>query len=169
MKALTAFLLASAVGLVLAAGSSLAATDSSSIEVSATTVDACEVTTLPLAFGLYDPSADKEAEGAVLATCSAGVEFWIGLGDGDQPVQIQNPVRRLWDPIADDYLFYELYQDSGRSVPWGDGGAAPGTDMGPLTGTGAQVTYPVYGRISAGQYSTPGDAYEDGVQVTLIW
>lgn len=168
MKSLTAVILASVIGLLLAAGSALAATDTSSILVTATTVDACVVATTPINFGPYDPATVTEAQGTVLVTCSADLPFQIGLGDGDQPVGIEPPVRRLWDPVKLDYLFYALFMDSARLTPWGDGGDAPGGHL-LSTGTGVEETYPVYGRIPAGQYATPGVDYEDGVQVTLVW
>ena len=65
---------------------------------------------------------------------------------------------------ASTFLTYDLYQDSGRTIRWGntatdglDGGVAPSRDPRPFT---------VYGRVAGGQDVAEG-AYQDTVVVTV--
>jgi spore coat protein U-like protein len=65
---------------------------------------------------------------------------------------------------ASTFLTYELYQDSGRTIRWGntaadgyDGGVAPSRDPRPFT---------VYGRVAGGQDVAEG-AFQDTVVVTV--
>jgi len=61
-------------------------------------------------------------------------------------------------------LEYNLYTDAGRTTVWGDGTASSVTAAG--TGSGAQQSLTVYGRIPASQ-SVPAGSYSDTVTATI--
>lgn len=64
------------------------------------------------------------------------------------------------------YVAYNLYQNSGRSLPWGDGDATGSVLSG--TGTGNNEEVIVYGRVPSQTTPSPG-TYTDTVQVTIAW
>lgn len=150
--------------LTLAATPAFAATETTTMAVSATVTEACQVSASSLAFGTYNPLAgDVDGEATISVTCTSGTSAWIGLGEGANPDDGSSPaapVRRMTDGTA--FLRYDLYSDSNRSTAWTDeqaGGVA-------FTGTGAAEEFTVYGTIPGGQ-SVPAGAYTDTVVVTV--
>ena len=91
--------------------------------------------------------------------CSQGTAYSIALNAGQNANGGQ---RRMINSGA--YVDYNLYQDSGRSQSWGDGGATGSV----LTGTGNNEEVIVYGRVPAQATPAPG-TYTDTVQVTIAW
>lgn len=129
-----------------------------SLSVSAEVLANCLIQTGNLNFGvigLLDHNID--AIGDVLVACTPGTSYSVGIGDG------------LWSPGAgqrrmsagDNFLAYELYQDTGRATPW--------TQASPLLGEGQgeEETYSVYGRIPP-QTAAVG-SYSDTVVVTITY
>jgi len=125
----------------------------------------CVVTTAPMDFGQYDPvsanaTAALDAQGTITVACTKGAVVNIGIDDGTSGTP---GVRRMAGG-ASTFLTYDLYQDSGRTIRWGntatdglDGGVAPSRDPRPFT---------VYGRVAGGQDVAEG-AYQDTVVVTV--
>lgn len=93
--------------------------------------------------------------------CSLGTAYSIALNGGQNATGGQ---RRMVNSGA--YVTYNLYQDSGRTQPWGDGGATGTVLSG--TGTGNSEEVVVYGRVPAQTTPSPG-TYSDTVQVTITW
>ncbi|WP_425048534.1 Csu type fimbrial protein [Pseudomonas sediminis] len=93
--------------------------------------------------------------------CSLGTAYSIALNSGQNATGGQ---RRMINSGA--YVAYNLYQDSGRSQAWGDGGATGTVLSG--TGTGNNEEVIVYGRVPAQTTPSPG-TYTDTVQVTIAW
>ncbi len=93
--------------------------------------------------------------------CSAGTDYSVALSAGQNAAGSQ---RRMIN--AAEYVEYNLYKDSSRTQPWGDGGAT-GTALSG-TGTGANEELIVYGRVPAQNTPSPG-TYTDTVQVTVTW
>jgi spore coat protein U-like protein len=141
-----------------------AATAGGTLPVSATVVKGCSVTTTPLTFGDYDPSAganvDKTADLKVL--CTTGTSFQVGLNAGMTGASVG--ARKMTNGgVA---LNYGLYQDLSRQTNWGN---TPGTDTPTaVTATATTATLTVYGRIPSGQNVLAG-AYDDTVSVTVTY
>lgn len=93
--------------------------------------------------------------------CSLGTAYSIALNAGQNASGGQ---RRMINAGA--YVAYNLYQNSGRSLPWGDGGATGSVLSG--TGTGNNEEVIVYGRVPSQTTPSPG-TYTDTVQVTIAW
>src|SRR6266849_6295257 len=106
--AVAAGMLANTVGLI-------AASWSASLGVTASVANNCTISTLPLAFGSYDPvvanaSTALDGTGTVTIACTKGATTTIGLGLGSNA---SCSATRLTDGSGN-YLTYEAYQDSPR-------------------------------------------------------
>ncbi|PKM32336.1 MAG: spore coat protein [Gammaproteobacteria bacterium HGW-Gammaproteobacteria-12] len=93
--------------------------------------------------------------------CSLGTDYSVALSAGQNASGSQ---RRMIN--AGEFVAYNLYQDSSRTEPWGDGGATGTVLSG--TGTGANEEMIVYGRVPSQDTPSPG-TYTDTVQVTIAW
>jgi spore coat protein U-like protein len=86
--------------------------------------------------------------------------YQVGLGVGTNSDATS---RRMTGPSGA-LLGYRLYQDSPRTLLWGDGTTFGGRLAG--TGSGANQALNVYGTIPAGQVP-PAGSYSDSVVVTV--
>lgn len=151
--------LIAAVGFAFA-NSALADTATTTFNVTATVLSSCNVAATDLEFGNYDPTAgDLDSTSTITATCTAGTEYEIALGQG------QNTSRQMKHASGPELLDYELYQPDGYTTIWGDVGGATVTQT---STAGGPVNYTVNGRITGGQYVTAG-AYTDEVLVTVTY
>ena len=161
LKALTAMFLLS-----LASGAAEAATTTGSMAVSATVLTACTVTPGPLAFGNYDPTSAtaRDATASITILCTSGTAYTLGL-DAGTGTGATTTARHMTLTAGSATLSYSLYNDSGRTVNWGN---TSGT--GALTGnaTGLTQSFTVYGRIPAQQSSSAG-VFTDTITVTLTY
>jgi spore coat protein U-like protein len=125
-----------------------------------------------LAFGTYDPTSGtpKDATTTISFKCTKNGIFDIGLGGtvGARTMATAGPPA--------DTLGYELYSNAGRTVAWGNSqdintvnadDASSSAGVGITTGATAQ-SRTVYGRIAAGQDSTPG-SYSGSVIITIYY
>jgi spore coat protein U domain-containing protein, fimbrial subunit CupE1/2/3/6 len=143
-----------------------AANETASLTVSATVTNNCTISTAALAFAQYDPvianaSADLDGTGRVTVACTKGASPNIGLGSGSSAA---GTARRLSDGSGVNYLAYELFQDSGRSVSWTNAGSGVMTPVAATSKSARDFT--VYGRISGNQ-DVPAGAYRDSVVATV--
>ena len=153
------------VGMTLVPLAVSAANQTASLTVSATVTNNCTISTAALTFAPYDPvvanaSNNLDGTGRVTVACTKGAAPTIGLGSGGSS---SGSARRLADG-AGNYLSYDLYQDSGRSVAWANAGVG-------LVTTGAATSkaardFTVYGRI-AGNQAVPAGSYTDTVVATV--
>lgn len=149
-----------------------AATATANLSVTATVSQSCIVTTVPVAFGAYDPSASSanETTGSVSVTCTVGTAYSIALDAGANASTPGNAATRRMLANGSDHLVYTLYLDIARSTIWGDGNN--GTSASPAatshTGDGTAQSQTVYGSIPAGQYVAAG-AYADTVVATVTY
>jgi len=162
-----ALVLAVTIVFVLTAGVTGAAAQSASatLQVSANVSRNCTITTTPLAFGAYDPVVANvtnplDGIGSVVIACTQGTTSTIGLSVG---ANAQGAVRRLSDG-ASAFMTYEMYQDSTRTVLWGDSGAER-LDAGTAPSRDPR-TFTVYGRVAQGQ-DVPVGVYTDSVVATV--
>ncbi|MEI6245312.1 MAG: spore coat U domain-containing protein, partial [Acidobacteriota bacterium] len=107
----------------MSASSLLAASTTANLSVSATVANNCTISSNAISFGSYDPivaqaTANLDATGSVVITCTKGATTTIGLDTG---ANASGSTRRL--SSAGSYLDYELFQDSGRSTIWTNTGA----------------------------------------------
>ncbi len=145
-----------------------AATVTANLNVSATVVPVCTVSTAPINFGVVILGSSTNANGSVDVTCTGGVSYNIALNAGNQ---YDLGARWISDgATSPNYVRYDLYQDLSLAIPWGDSGfgntfpsASPLVDI----GSGVLQSHTVYGSIPGiGTSQPPGD-YADIVLVTV--
>ena len=122
---------------------------------------ACSVAVSPVAFGTVDAAQDAHGTGEVVVRCDAAASFRVGISPGSG-----SGTRRMEGPDGA-RLDYHLFQDAGRSIPWGDDQAIGGARAGSSDGDNP-TRLTIYGAIPA-QPSTPGGDYTDSLQVTLTF
>jgi spore coat protein U-like protein len=132
-----------------------------SASVTATYQPTCTLSADPLAFGnLATTQNGADTSTALHATCSAATPFtvWMngGLTGATDPAlrQMQNGANRLT---------YGIYRDASRTQVWGD--TASVNELGG-SGSGGNLTIPVYGRVQP-QTTPPVGTYTDTVVVTI--
>jgi spore coat protein U-like protein len=145
-----------------------AATSSANLPVSVVVGNNCTISTTAVTFPSYDPigthasTPDDSSAGAVTVTCTRGTTASIGLGLGLNATGSQ---RRMEDTSSStNYLNYELYQNTGRTTVWGNASGSWFTP--PAAPDKNPRTFPVYGRIPAGQ-DIPAATYNDTVVATV--
>jgi len=142
-----------------------AGSDTDSFEVTATVLASCDVTADDLAFGNYDPvgAAHLDAETSLSVTCTNGTAYHVGmsLGSGSGASMSE---RRMTKSGGSQTLSYVLYQDTQRSVLWGNTGG----DRQAGTGDGTPDLIHVYGRVPM-QQAAPAGSYSDTIVVTVSW
>ena len=159
-----------ALGLLFATttGFANAATQTANLDVSATVSANCSITTAAVAFGTYDPvitnaTTALDSTGTITTTCTNGASVTILLGQGSNANTGSTdaaPERRMLSGA--NYLNYQLYSDTSRTVVWGNDTT---TDVAE-TGTGSAVNTTVYGSVPAGQ-NVPAGTYSDTVVATV--
>ena len=142
-----------------------AADATASLTVSASVSNNCTVSTSALTFAAYDPvvanaSANLDGTGRVTVACTKGAAPTIALGNGSNA---SGSTRRLGDG-GGNFLTYDLYQDSGRSVPWAASGSGILTPAAATSKVARDFT--VYGRV-AGNQDVPAGSYADSVLATV--
>ncbi len=152
-----------------------AATQTATINVSASVSTVCTITAAPIAFGAYDPvtanatgGADLYANGSVTVTCTKGApNVWIDLNAGTHSGNAVGTTRAMAS-IAPDYLSYELYKANPNPAPgaiWATGNGTGGVTYNSASAkTATAIT--VFGRVPQGQDPTAG-AYTDSVTATI--
>ena len=133
---------------------------STAVPISSMVAAICTISAGTLGFGSYS-GATLDAAAAVGVNCSNGAPYYVALGGGNNQ---SGSLRRMAGPVGN-LLSYQLYSDSARLTPWGDGSAQLGARRGG-TGSGAAQSLSVYGRIPAAQSPAAG-SYSDSVVVTI--
>lgn len=133
------------------------------MNVSVRVISNCQIAVTDLAFGAYDPLGDNaqhalDATADVRMLCSRNAQANVMLDFGRNSRTL---VRSM--VAGPDRINYELFQDSSRTKPWGDGENA--LHVFGVGGREAQ-RFVVYGRVSSGQEVPPG-AYTDVVMATV--
>lgn len=107
-----------------------------------------------------DAESAGAAGGDITLTCNSNLAYSIALDNGVHDSSGQRRVSRQ----GVDFVDYELYQDSSRTIRWGSGSEALS-----LVGTGAQQPLTIYGRVLAGQATPAAGDYTDTVRMTISW
>lgn len=165
----TAF--AAAVAGALAAASAQAATTSGSVGISATVGANCILTTVPIAFGVYDPLAGtpRQANGQVQLVCTVGATPSVAI---DLGLNASGAQRRLVSG-GTNFLNYDVFQPTSNAAnaacayttPYAT--VAPGFALTAAPST-ASRSYNICGQIPAGQ-SAPNGTYADTVTATITF
>ena len=155
---------------LFAAGSALAGTESTDMQVSAEVVSNCTISSTDLNFGAYDPIGANAEEplnstGEVTILCTLGSEVTVSLDNG-QHAEIfgdggGGPAIRQMASV-ETTMQYELYGDAGHEDVWG----ATSENNFFMVGTGYEQTMTVHGSIPAGQNLEAG-SYNDVVTATV--
>jgi len=106
-------------------------------------------------------TSNVDATTTVQTQCTNNTAFQIGLDNGQHA---SGNTRRMAGSSGD-LVIYELYQDSARSIRWGN---TVNTDTVTGTGNGAVQTNTVYGRVAPQTTPTPG-AYGDTITVNVTY
>jgi spore coat protein U-like protein len=127
-------------------------------------ITACTISASDLDFGPYHSSltAPVLGQSTIELNCGAGVVTELSLDGGTGPGG-NTSRRKLSMESGIDRLDYNLYQDAGRTIHWGD---KSGRDTREVITTGLPQTIPVYGEIPAGQRARDG-TYSDVITVTV--
>jgi len=124
----------------------------------------CSVSASDLDFGAYASNSQAPAQGQTLIQlqCSSGTVAEVSL-DAGTGTPGNTSRRKLEHERGLGQLEYDLFQDPGRTVHWGD---RSGVDTLEVTATGAPQTIPVYGQIPGGQRVRDG-IYSDTITVQV--
>ena len=162
-----------ALGAMAVTGTSMAATDTANLAVSATVVNACAIGAGALAFGSLSlavtagagtagTTADVDADSgtSISIICTNGTSAAI---TGDLGLNAVGSVRKMIS--GSDLLTYELYTNAGRGTVFN------ATNSIPYTGTGSATTATaVYGRIlGTNLAAAKKGTYADTVAMTITY
>lgn len=171
---LTAITAACAAAISLAAAPVMAGTATTTIDVTATIDASCTISSTPIAFGAYNPSAAAAhyATGTVTVGCVKGSVPTVALNGGqNQGATVIE--RSMKHATGTDLLAYSLFKPTAAAPnttctnaetdAWG---TDPAQRFSPSGVTLAGSVYNVCGKITAGQDVATG-AYSDVVTATV--
>jgi spore coat protein U-like protein len=140
-------------------------TSTAGMPVTMEIVGSCVVTAADLNFGAYvsNSSVPSLAQTTLTLNCSTGT-VEVSLDSGTGPGR-NTRNRKMGQDSGIDRLDYDLYQDAGRTLHWGD---KSGTDTRDVLTTGQPQTVNVYGQIPAGQRVREGN-YSDTITVSVFF
>jgi len=136
-------------------GSANAAAVGSTLDVSATIINACSVSTSPVVFGTVVSGATANTTGSIVVTCDTGISYDIALDGGGNPAATRQMIGALGG--------FQPYTLQDGATDWGDGTIFGGVVTG--TGTGAPLSHTVNASMTAGA----ADIYSDTVNVTVSY
>ena len=139
-----------------------ASTATATFIVSTSIQATCLISTTPLSFGTYT-GLTLASTSTVTVTCTNGTHWDITLNAGTG-IGATASNRSMTGP-GGALLSYQLTQDSGHTVNWGN---TVDVDAVEGTGTGLGQTQTVYGQVAAGQYFAPG-IYSDTITATVTY
>ena len=158
------FLAAAAAVGVLLGQHAWAATQSTTINVSAQVDGGCTVNTTPLQFlSVASGATPTDTTATVNVDCTNGLAYYVGLDYGQYGVGQQ---RYMNGTVSGDKLEYNLYSDAAHNTAWGNT-LSVNTVQG--VGSGAQQPLTVYGEIPGSQIGMADDNYSDTVTVTVTY
>lgn len=121
---------------------------------------ACTVSATGLSFGAINPLSDSSttAVGTITVTCSSSTSFTASLSPGSGSYSQRAMLA------GSNNLDYQIYLDSARTMPWGDGSGSTSTWSG--TASTSAASHSVYGLVPAQNKAFPG-SYSDTITVTV--
>jgi spore coat protein U-like protein len=129
-------------------------------------VASCIVSASDLNFGAYSSkdSATLLGQTTVQLQCGAQTTAEVSLDAGSGPGG-NTSRRRMEQDAGQDRLDYDLFQDAGRTVHWGD---RSGVDTLEVQTAGVPLAIPVYGQVPGGQRVRDG-TYSDTITVRVVY
>ena len=139
----------------------MAATATSTFQVTANVQATCQISSTTLNFGNYS-GAELTNTSTITVNCTQNQGYNIGLNGGSNSLPVTG--RKMTGP-GGTVLNYALYRDNNHTTNWGN---TVGTDTQQGNGSGANQTLTVYGKLAANQLVTPG-AYSDTITATITY
>ena len=139
-------------------------TDNAIMPITIEIIQSCVVSAADLNFGAIAANSATPVLGqtSIELTCGTGVTAEIALDAGTSPGNNTSRRQMLRDAGVG-RLDYDLFQDAGRTIHWGD---RSGRDTLELLFEGTLRVVPIYGQIPAGQRVPEGN-YSDMITVTV--
>ncbi len=142
-----------------------------SFTVRARVVPDCAIEATNLDFGLANADLaliPRDAISTITATCTQGSSYSITLdrGRGTGATVAQRRLTRIDSGV--DTLTYQLYSDSLRRRPWGDGSFGTSDVSGNGNGVQDTIVHTVYGTLDAQQPGRAG-TYSDTITATITY
>ena len=134
----------------------------SGFSVSGLVSSSCEANVTALNFGTLPSTISSlvDAEAVLNVQCTNATNFAIRLGLGNGAGVTDPTQRRMTNGAST--LTYGVYQNAGRTIPWGNN---PTNDVAG-TGIGLNQSFGVFGRVNSSQAAVPG-LYTDNVVITI--
>ena len=150
----------------LLAGAQTNLTTNSVMPVRMEVVTACRVSVSDLAFGSYTSNSTTPVQGqtTIQLLCAPGTTAEISLDAGSAPGG-NTSRRNLQQDSGNDRMDYDLFQDPGRTIHWGD---RSGNDTKEVVTADAPLMVPIYGEIPGGQRVREG-TYSDIITVSVSY
>ncbi|NER64375.1 spore coat protein U domain-containing protein [Pseudomonas sp. MAFF212427] len=147
---------------------------STSLTISLTVTNDCQITTPNIVFGTAPVvSGFATVNQSINLSCTKGSSYTVGLNDG---LNVSGGRRRMKSP-ANNYLAYDIYK-SGGSVRWGstsgarrasgDADVNPGQGAGGGAGVGAQIFH-YNAKVYTDQATPPAATYTDSVVLDVLF
>ncbi len=145
-----------------------AATETSSMGVSATVSDNCTVSASSVAFGNVNVISTNAATatGGITVKCTNGTS-WSATASVGNGAGASVATRRLTHGTdTTKTLNYVLYTDSSRTTLWGNGTSGAAISS---IGTGSDQARTIYASVPTGQNDAALGSYSDSVTVTVTY
>jgi len=154
---------------ILISSAATAATETTTIDVTASVAGSCTVNSDPLTFGDVESGSETNASGAVTVNCSNGIVYRVGMNEGQH---VQNGERAMTNP-GGDFILYRIFK-SPENIEWGDGSIGGSFPHAIVNGTGNGLDQTLdflgvanpSGVFPVGSF-TAGTDYSDVVTVTV--
>lgn len=158
---------------MVSSSAAMADTASDNFRVTLTILGACNIVANDLDFGTNTGAITTEitAQSSLLVTCTNGTPYSIGLGNGVGAGATAS-VRKMTNAADSSTVNYSLFTENTRTNVWDNNCTTlPGTATSCVSGTGsgAQQTLDVFGRVAASQPNVTVGAYVDTVIATLTF
>ena len=140
----------------------LAGTTAATMQVSAVVEPSCHVDVAPLMFdGATSAHARVDAQAAIALACTPDTSFTVAIDEGQNTA---NGRRRMVAALGNVFLAYDIYQDAGRTRPWG---STAGETVGGVIPASGHIELNAYGRIAA--TGAAPNRYADTVTVLVMF
>jgi spore coat protein U-like protein len=154
--------------LATASAGALAETATTTFNVLLTITKACSFSTAAsdVNFGPRASSAAAvDADGTLRVTCTKGTPYTVGLSAGaGSGATVSTRKMKSTGGTNPDEVPYNLYRDTNRTLNWGN---TPGTDTLGASGTGAEQSIQVNGRLPSANFTA--DSYSDLITATVTY
>ncbi len=159
MKMKRGLLMVAATASISLSSAALAASGTASFDVSVQVLASCSISASNMSFASITTgtTTNTDATSTLTVNCSSGTPFTIALGNG---ANFTTARRMAW---GGSYITYALFQDSARSLEWVGATTKSGT------GTGADQSFTIYGRIPSGQNVSNTGSYGDTIIATITY